>query len=65
MREDGGLTGYGMATALYDVPALERSHTRLPAALGARSCLPATGADHAGDHLDRVPADARLRRGSR
>ena len=31
MREDGGLIGYGMATALYDVPAVERSHARLPA----------------------------------
>jgi hypothetical protein len=27
MREDGGLVGYGMATAVYDVPALE-SHPR-------------------------------------
>ena len=35
MREDGWLTGYGTATALYDVPALERSHARLPAALWA------------------------------
>jgi hypothetical protein len=26
MREDGGLTGYGMATAPCDVPALERIH---------------------------------------
>jgi hypothetical protein len=35
MREDGWLTGYGMATALYDVPALERIHATLPAALWA------------------------------
>jgi hypothetical protein len=35
MREDGWLTGYGMATALYDVPALERIHVTLPAALWA------------------------------
>lgn len=56
MREDGWLTGYGMATALYDVPALERIHATLPAALWARSCLPARDADRAGDHLDGAPA---------
>ena len=39
MREDGELIGYGMATAVYVVPALERSHARLPAALWAESCL--------------------------
>jgi len=39
MREDGALTGYGTATALYDIPALERICARLPAALWARSCL--------------------------
>jgi hypothetical protein len=39
MREHGRLTGYGMATALYVVPALERIHATLPAALWARSCL--------------------------
>ena len=39
MREDGWLTGYGMATAVYGVPALERIHARLPGALWARSCL--------------------------
>jgi hypothetical protein len=39
MREDGGLTGYGMATAVDVVPALERSHARPPAALWAQSCL--------------------------
>ena len=44
MREDGGLTGYGMATAVYGVPALERIHATLPAVLWARSCLrPAPG----------------------
>src|SRR5215469_1223686 len=64
-REDGGLTGYGMATALYDVPAVERLHGALPAALWARSCLLARGADRAGDHLDRAPAAPRPRRGSR
>jgi hypothetical protein len=32
MREDGGLIGYRMATAVYDVPALERTHATLPAA---------------------------------
>ena len=56
MREDSWLTGYGMTPALYDVPALERSHSALPAALWARSCLPARGADRAGDYLDRAPA---------
>ena len=35
MREDGWLIGYGMATAVYDVPALERIHATLPAALWA------------------------------
>ena len=54
MRQDGGLTGYGMTPAVYDVAAVERIHARLPAALGARSC-PAGGADRAGDHLDRAP----------
>ena len=39
MREDGGLTGYGMTPAVYDVPAVERIHARLPAVLWARSCL--------------------------
>ena len=43
MREDGGLTGDGMATARCDVPALARSHAALTAALWARSCLPARG----------------------
>ena len=33
MREDGGLIGYGMATAVYVMPALERSQARLPAVL--------------------------------
>jgi hypothetical protein len=36
MHEDGSLTGYGMAMAMYDVAALQRSHARLPAAPGAR-----------------------------
>ena len=39
MCEDGWLIGYGMATAVYAVPVVERSHARLPAALWARSCL--------------------------
>ena len=30
MRGDGWLTGYGMATALYDVPPLEHTHAALP-----------------------------------
>ena len=37
MRDDGWLTGHGMAPALCDVPALARSHAALPAALWARS----------------------------
>jgi len=41
MREDGGLIGYGMATAVYGLPAVERIHAALPAALWAWSCLPA------------------------
>ena len=56
MREDGGLIGYGMAPAVYDVPALERLHAARPAALWARSRLLARGADRAGDHLDRGSA---------
>ena len=39
MCEDGWLIGYGMATALYAAPVVERSHARLPAVLWARSCL--------------------------
>jgi len=39
MCEDGWLIGYGMATAVYAVPVVERSHARLPAVLWARSCL--------------------------
>jgi hypothetical protein len=39
MREDGGLIGYGMATAVYGVPAVERIHATLPAVLWAWSCL--------------------------
>ena len=39
MREGGWLTGDGMATALYDVPAVERIPATLPAVLWARSCL--------------------------
>jgi hypothetical protein len=61
MREDGGLIGSGMATAVYDMPALERIHATLPAALWAGSCLLARGADRAGDHLDRAPAGAATR----
>jgi len=39
MRQNGWLTGYDMATARYNVPAVERSHATLPAVLWARSCL--------------------------
>ena len=39
MRKDSGLTGYGMATAMYDMPAVERVHAALLAVLWARSCL--------------------------
>jgi hypothetical protein len=35
MRQNGWLTGYGMVTARYDVPAVERSHATLPGALWA------------------------------
>jgi hypothetical protein len=35
MREDGWLIGYGMATAVYGVPAAERFRAALPAALWA------------------------------
>jgi hypothetical protein len=65
MREDGWLIGYGMATAVCDVPSLEHIHATLPAALWARSCLLARGADRAGTHLDRAPALTGRRRDSR
>jgi hypothetical protein len=39
MRQDGWLIGYGMATAVYGVPAAERLHAAPPAALWIRSCL--------------------------
>ena len=58
MREDGGLTGDGMATAMYDVPAPDRIHATRPAALGPVMSS-ARDADRAGDHLDRAPAAAR------
>jgi hypothetical protein len=58
MHEHGWLIGYGMATALYDVPALERIHATLVAALWAR--IPATGAGRVGDHFDRAPTPRRL-----
>jgi len=65
MREDGWLIGYGMARAPYDVPALERIHATLRAALWAWSCLPARGADRPGDHprscAGRSPAGAAAR----
>ena len=61
MREDGGLIGYGMATAVYGVPARERIHAALPAALWAWSCRLARGADRAGGHLDRAPTGAAAR----
>ena len=59
MREDGWLIGYGMAPAVDGVPAVERIHAALPAALWARSCLPARGADRAGGHRDRAPVAPR------
>ena len=59
MREDGWLTGYGMATAVYDVPALERIHATLPAALRARSCLRPEAPIVPEITLDRAPAAAR------
>ena len=65
MREDGGLIGYGMAPAVDVVPALERSHARLPAALWARSRLRPGALIVPEITLDRAPAAARPRRGSR
>src|SRR5215472_11335316 len=59
MREDGGLTGYGTATAVYGMLAVERGYAALPPVLCARSCLPARGADRAEDHLGRAPAAGR------
>jgi hypothetical protein len=47
-----------MATAVYVVPALERSHATLPAAPWPGHAS-ARGADRAGDHLDRAPPAAR------
>jgi hypothetical protein len=65
MREDGGLTGYGMATAVYDLPAVERIHATLPAVLWARSFLRPEVLIVPEITLDRAQAAARPRRGSR
>ena len=65
LREDGGLTGYGMATAVDVVPALQRSHARLPGGLWTRSCLRPGALIVPEITLDRAPAAARPRRGSR
>ena len=59
MREDGWLIGYGMTTALYDVPALERSHARRQAARWSRSCLRPEAPIVPEITLDRAPAAAR------
>ena len=59
MREDGGLIGYGMAPAVYDVPALERSYARRPAARSARSCLRPEAPIVPEITLDRAPTAAR------
>ena len=59
MCEDGGLIGYGMATALYAAPVVERSHARLPAVLWARSCLRPGALIVPEITLDRAPAAAR------
>ena len=59
MCEDGWLIGYGMATALYAAPVVERSHARLPAVLWARSCLRPGALIVPEITLDRAPAAAR------
>ena len=59
MCEDGWLIGYGMATAVYAVPVVERSHARLPAVLWARSCLRPGALIVPEITLDRAPAAAR------
>jgi len=57
--EDGWLTGLGTAPALHDVPALERSHARRPAARWARSCLRPEAPIVPEITLDRAPTAAR------
>ena len=59
MREDGGLISYGMAPAADVVPAVERSHARLPAVLWARSCLRRGAPIVPEITLDRAPPAAR------
>ena len=59
MCEDGGLTGYGMAPSVDVVPALQRSHARLPAVLWARSCLRPGAPIVPEITLDRAPPAAR------
>src|SRR6516165_7263484 len=49
----------GTAPALHDVPALERSHARRPAARWARSCLRPEAPIVPEITLDRAPAAAR------
>jgi hypothetical protein len=63
MWEDGWLIGYGVATALYDLPALERIHAAPPAALWSPVMPACQSADRAGSPrscADRPPARARL-----
>ena len=59
MCEDGGLIGYGMATALDVVPVVERSHARLPGGLWTRSCLRPGALIVPEITLDRAPPAAR------
>ena len=59
MREDGGLTGYGMAPSVDVVPALQRRHATLPAVLWAPSCLRPGALIVPEITLDRAPAAAR------
>jgi hypothetical protein len=54
-----------MATAVDDVPAVQPSHAALPAVLWARSCLRQGALIVPEITLDRAPAAARPRRGSR
>ena len=65
MCEDDRRIGYGMAPAVDVVPALQRIHATLPAARWARSCLRPEAPIVPEITLDRAPAAARPRRGSR
>ena len=59
MCEDDRRIGYGMAPAVDVVPALQRSHARLPAVVWARSCLRPGAPIVPEITLDRAPPAAR------